>query len=70
MQKSEDYLLTYNGKTIKLSPSDVEIAYRPLEGYSCSERDGLVVFVSSVRDKDLIAKGSIEGPCKTAPTAA
>jgi isoleucyl-tRNA synthetase len=57
LHKSEDYLLTYNGKTIKLSPSDVEIAYRPSEGYSCSERDGLVVFVSSIRDKDLIAKG-------------
>ena len=57
LQKSEGYLLTYNGKTIKLSPSDVEITYRPLDGYSCSERGGLVVFVSSVRDKDLIAKG-------------
>ena len=57
LQKSEGYLLTYNGKRIKLSPSDVDIAYSPSDGYSCSERDGLVVFVSSVRDKDLIAKG-------------
>jgi isoleucyl-tRNA synthetase len=57
LHKSEEYLLAYNGKTIKLSPSDVEIAYRPSEGYSCAERDGLVVFVSSIRDKDLIAKG-------------
>jgi isoleucyl-tRNA synthetase len=57
LQKSEGYLLTYNGKTIKLSPSDVDIAYGPSDGYSCSERGGLVVFVSSVRDKDLIAKG-------------
>jgi isoleucyl-tRNA synthetase len=57
LQKSEGYLLTYNGKTIKLSPSDVDIAYSPSDGYSSSERGGLVVFVSSARDKDLIAKG-------------
>jgi isoleucyl-tRNA synthetase len=59
LQKSEEYLLAYdnNGKTIKLSPSDVEIAYKASDGYSCSERDGVVVFVSSVRDNDLIAKG-------------
>jgi isoleucyl-tRNA synthetase len=57
LQKSEGYLLTYNGKTIKLSPSDVDVAYSPSDGYSCSERGGLVVFVSSARDKDLIAKG-------------
>src|SRR5918995_7012929 len=57
LQKSDGYLLAYNDKTIKLSPSDVEITYKASEGYSSSERDGLVVFVSSVRDKDLIAKG-------------
>jgi isoleucyl-tRNA synthetase len=58
LQESEGYLLAYNnGKTIKLSSSDVEIAYKASDGYSCSERDGLVVFVSSIRDKELIAKG-------------
>ena len=57
LQKPDGYLLAYNGKTIKLSPSDVEITYKASDGYSSSERDGLVVFVSSVRDKDLIAKG-------------
>jgi isoleucyl-tRNA synthetase len=40
-----------------LSPSDLEIAYEASDGYSSSERDGIVVFISSVRDKDLIAKG-------------
>ncbi len=60
LQKSEEYVLAYDnnhGKTIKLSPSDVEIAYKPSDGYSCAERDGIIVFVSSIRDKDLIAKG-------------
>jgi isoleucyl-tRNA synthetase len=54
LQQSKEYLLPYNnGKAIKLSPS----AYKASDGYSCSERDGLVVFVSSIRDKELIAKG-------------
>jgi isoleucyl-tRNA synthetase len=58
LQKSEEYLLAYNnGKTIKLLASDVEIAYKASDGYSCSERDGLIVFISSARDKDLIDKG-------------
>jgi isoleucyl-tRNA synthetase len=58
LRESEGYLLAYNNsKTIKLLPSDIEITYKATDGYSCSERDGIVVFVSSVRDKDLIAKG-------------
>jgi isoleucyl-tRNA synthetase len=58
LQKSGEYLLAFDkGKTIKLSASDVDIAYKSLDGYSCSERDGIIVFVSSTRDKDLIAKG-------------
>jgi isoleucyl-tRNA synthetase len=59
LQKSQGYLLAYDdhGKSIKLSPSDVEIAYKASDGYSSAERDGIIVFVSSIRDKDLIAKG-------------
>ncbi|MDP8889320.1 MAG: class I tRNA ligase family protein, partial [Thermoproteota archaeon] len=61
LQKSEEYVLAYDdhGKTIKLSPSDVEIAYKPSDGYSCAERDGIIAFISSIRDKDLIAKGLV-----------
>jgi isoleucyl-tRNA synthetase len=56
-QKSGSYLLAYNGKTVELSPSDVELTYKALEGYSSSERDDLVVFISTTREKDLITKG-------------
>jgi isoleucyl-tRNA synthetase len=55
--RSGSYSLHYDGKTVDLSPSDVEIAYRPAEGYSSSERGDLVVFISTTRDKDLTAKG-------------
>lgn len=56
-KKSGSYMLAYNGKSVELSPSDVEIAYKALEGYSFSEREDLVVFISTTREKDLITKG-------------
>ena len=56
-KKSGSYVLAYNDKTVELSPSDVELAYKALEGYSFSERDDLVVFISTTREKDLITKG-------------
>ena len=56
-QKSGSYLLAYDGKTVELSPSDVELAYKTLEGYSSSESDDLVVFISTRRERDLITKG-------------
>ncbi|HYY40210.1 MAG TPA: DUF5915 domain-containing protein, partial [Nitrososphaera sp.] len=58
LQKSGNYSLEYNdGKTVKLSPSDLEITYKASEEYSSSERDDLVVFISTTREKDLITKG-------------
>jgi isoleucyl-tRNA synthetase len=57
LQESDGYLLQYDGKTIMLSSSDIEIEYKAAEGYSSAERDGLVVFVSTTRDKDLITTG-------------
>ncbi len=51
------YSLAFDDKTVDLSPSDVEITYKASEGYSSSERDDLVVFISTTRDKDLTAKG-------------
>jgi isoleucyl-tRNA synthetase len=56
-QESGRYLLAYDGKTLELSPSDVELTYRTLEGYSSSEREDLVVFISTTREKHLIIKG-------------
>jgi isoleucyl-tRNA synthetase len=55
--RSGSYSLVYDDNAVELSPSDVEIAYKTTEGYSSSERDGIVVFISTTRDKDLTAKG-------------
>ena len=57
LQNSDGYQLGYDEKTIVLSSSDIEISYKASDGYSSSERDGLVVFVSTTRDKDLVMKG-------------
>ncbi|HYY50301.1 MAG TPA: DUF5915 domain-containing protein, partial [Nitrososphaeraceae archaeon] len=58
-RKSGRYLLEYNDKTVELSPSDVQLAYKTLEGYSSSERDNPILFISRTREKDLITKGLI-----------
>jgi isoleucyl-tRNA synthetase len=58
-RKSGRYLLEYNDKAVELSPSDVQLAYKTLEGYSSSERDNLILFISRTREKDLITKGLI-----------
>jgi isoleucyl-tRNA synthetase len=55
--RSGSYSLAYDDKSVELSPSDVEISYKAAEGYSLSERDDLIVFISTTRDKDLTAKG-------------
>jgi len=55
--RSGSYSLAYDGKEVELSPSDVEVSYKATEGYSSSERDDLVVFISTTRDKELTAKG-------------
>jgi isoleucyl-tRNA synthetase len=57
LQNPDGYQLRFDGKTIMLSPSDIELSYKARDGFSSSERDGLVVFISTMRDKDLIIKG-------------
>jgi isoleucyl-tRNA synthetase len=51
------YMLVYGEKLTEIAPADVEISYKAQEGYSSSERGNLIVFISTKRDKDLIAKG-------------
>jgi isoleucyl-tRNA synthetase len=51
------YALAYGEKSTEIMPADVEISYKAQDGYSSSERGNLVVFISTKRDKDLIAKG-------------
>jgi isoleucyl-tRNA synthetase len=51
------YMLAYGGKSAEILPADVDISYKAQEGHSAAERGNLIVFISTKRDKDLIAKG-------------
>jgi isoleucyl-tRNA synthetase len=55
--KSGEYRLEYENKAVNLSPTDVDVSYEALEGYSSAERGDLAVFISTTRDKDLIYSG-------------
>ena len=58
LKSSGKFTLNYNDKkTIEIVPADIDVAYKVREGFSSSERGNLVVFISTTRDKELIAKG-------------
>jgi isoleucyl-tRNA synthetase len=54
---SGKYTLSYDSRQIELSTNDVEFSYTVKEGYAMSERDNLMVFIGTQRDKDLIIRG-------------
>jgi isoleucyl-tRNA synthetase len=49
--------VNFSGGRIELPENDLEIAYSPLDNYSCAERNGLVVFISTSRSSHLIKIG-------------
>jgi isoleucyl-tRNA synthetase len=50
-------LVYEGGGEILLSADDLKLSYIVSEGYAMSERDNLMVFISTQRDKELTAKG-------------
>jgi isoleucyl-tRNA synthetase len=57
LQSSGKYTLLYEGGEIDLTPSDLELSYDVDEGYAMSERDNIMVFITTKRDEGLTAKG-------------
>ncbi|MFY9870162.1 MAG: class I tRNA ligase family protein, partial [Candidatus Nitrosopolaris sp.] len=57
LEASGKYTLSYDSRQIDLSTDDLEFSYVVREGYAMSERDNLMVFIGTKRDKDLIARG-------------
>ena len=51
------FLLRYQGGTISISADDLKLSYMVSNGYVMSERNNLMVFISTIRDKELTAKG-------------
>ncbi len=57
LEASDKYTISYDGKQIDLSSNDLEFSYAVKEGYAMSERNNVLVFIDTKRDKDLIMKG-------------
>jgi isoleucyl-tRNA synthetase len=51
------FTLSYEGGDISISVDDLKLSYLVSNGYIMSERDDLMVFISTERDKELTAKG-------------
>jgi isoleucyl-tRNA synthetase len=57
LQSSGRYSLLYEGGKIDLTPDDLELSYDIDEGYAMSERNNVIVFITTKRDEGLTAKG-------------
>lgn len=60
LQGTGKYTILYdNNDRIDLFPTDLEFSYVAKEGYVMSERDSMIVFLETARDKQLIMKGML-----------
>jgi isoleucyl-tRNA synthetase len=57
LEDSGKYTISYDSRQIDLSSNDLEFSYAVKEGYAMSERNNVMVFIDTRRDKDLIMKG-------------
>lgn len=57
LEASGKYTITYDSGQIDFSSDDLEFSYAVREGYAMSERNDVMVFIDTRRDKDLIMKG-------------
>ena len=54
---SETFLIAYEGGETSISVDDLKLSYLVSDGYVMTERDDLMVFISTQRDKELTSKG-------------
>ena len=54
---SGTYLIAYEGGDTSISVDDLKLSYLVSDGYVMTERDDLMVFISTQRDKELTSKG-------------
>jgi isoleucyl-tRNA synthetase len=57
LESSGKFSLSYQGGLIDLTTNDLELLYDIAEGYAMAEKDGLMIFIETKRDKKLIVKG-------------
>ena len=54
---SGTFLIVYEGGATSISVDDLKLSYLVSDGYVMTERDDLMVFISTERDKELTSKG-------------
>src|ERR671939_1434759 len=57
LHSSGTYSLLHEGWKIELTPDDLELSYDIGEGYAMSERNNVIVVITTKRDQGLTAKG-------------
>lgn len=59
LESKGEFNLKYNGKQVTITKDDVEIGFETSNGYAIAERENVFVLISTVRDKELTAKGLV-----------
>jgi isoleucyl-tRNA synthetase len=59
LQSRGEFDLKYDGKHVTITSDDVEIGFETTDGFVIAERENIFVLVSTVRDRELTAKGVV-----------
>ena len=60
LNQNGNYKIEINGTSIILDKEDVLVDFEAKEGYAVAKRDSFVVFISTTRNKEMMAKGLIK----------
>ncbi len=59
LESKGEFNLKYNGKQVTITKDDVEIGFETANGYAIAERENVFVLISTMRDRELTAKGLV-----------
>ena len=60
LQNTKSYTFAFNGDLIALDSNDFIIDFDAKDGFASASRDGLVVFISTTRNREMMAKGLVK----------
>ena len=60
LSQSDSFTFDINGNKIVLDKADFIVDFDAKEGYAVSKRDELVVFISTTRNKEMMARGLVK----------
>jgi len=60
LQNTKSYTFAFNGDVVALDSNDFIIDFDAKDGFASASRDGLVVFISTTRNREMMAKGLVK----------